>query len=453
MKVKDQEISMNSYYLCSKDRWINPVMKESMILAEDKTQGRFAVPDDVTVITDGAFAGSRNLTNIDLRNVRYIGARAFQDCSNLESVEMDNVIAIGAGAFGFCRSLRNISAGSVTEIGEMAFMHCRMLDIPEIPHSLVSIGAAAFSHTAVRKADLHWMTEIPRALFSCCTSLSCADISGAREIGEDAFAGCSSLSRVKMGAVERIGHRAFCKCSSYAPGVLPGTLRSVGDDAFCYIREGIVIPESVREIGRDCFGPADRSKSIRIYDSSLYAFRNYFREGQTDPETEGEHLHLLGSAVDVTVLDRTGSMIGFLPLYSDPDPELARSLRDAFREDNTFDYSFLDTVLFEEMRWNQRAKDRLAVMRLRYPFELSRSAREGYEDYLGRHLDRMAQHAVRDRDIDTLSFLCDRGLIRSDNILGIIDHSISQSASECTAFLMSRMSEMDGRRDAIPDEL
>jgi len=28
MEVKDHDISMNSYYLCSKDRWINPVMKE-----------------------------------------------------------------------------------------------------------------------------------------------------------------------------------------------------------------------------------------------------------------------------------------------------------------------------------------------------------------------------------------------------------------------------------------
>jgi len=28
MNVKGHEISMKSYYLCSKDRWINPLMKE-----------------------------------------------------------------------------------------------------------------------------------------------------------------------------------------------------------------------------------------------------------------------------------------------------------------------------------------------------------------------------------------------------------------------------------------
>jgi len=28
IKANDHEINMNSYYLCSKDRWINPAMRE-----------------------------------------------------------------------------------------------------------------------------------------------------------------------------------------------------------------------------------------------------------------------------------------------------------------------------------------------------------------------------------------------------------------------------------------
>jgi len=427
--------------------------KESMIPVEDKTESCFVMPDDVTVVTDGAFAGRRDLTHIDLRNVRYIGAKAFQDCANLESVEMDSVTVIGAGAFEFCRSLRSISIGSVTEIGEMAFMHCRMLDIPEMPHSLVSLGAAAFSHTAVRKADLHWMTTIPRALFSCCTSLSYADISGACEIGEDAFAGCSSLSLVKMGAAERIGHRAFYKCGSFIPGKLPDRLQYIGDEAFCCVRDGVVVPESVREFGKNCFGPVDKKKSIRIHASSLYSFRNYFGDEYSRPDEEEEHFHLWESSADVTVLDHTGEMVGFMPLYSDLDNELLRALKGAFREDNTFDYLVIDTVLFEGMSWNQRAKDRLAVMRLKYPFELSESARSKYTGYLCRHLKRIAQRAVKSRDIDMLSFLYDKCMICSENILEILDYSISLSASECTAFLLKCRAELDGHKAMVPDEL
>ena len=92
-------------------------------------------------------------------------------------------------------------------------------------------------------------------------------------------------------------------------------------------------------------------------------------------------------------------------------------------------------------------------MRLRYPFELSESARKGYVRYLSGHLERIAHNAVRDRDIGMLSLLCDGGLICSENILDVIDHSVSLSASECTAFLLKRRAEMGGQKDMVPEEL
>ncbi len=419
----------------------------------DNSAGCVTVPDDVTVIGSGAFAGNRNLIHADLRNVKHIGAGAFRECSNLESVEMNSASVIGPGAFEFCRSLRRVSFGNVTEIGDRAFLHCSMLDIPEMPRTLASVGTAAFSHTAVRSIDLHWLETIPPSLCSCCTALSYADIGGAREIGEDAFSGCRSLSRVRMDAAEKIGNRAFRKCSSFAPGALPDTLRSVGDEAFGCVRKGLTVPERVREFGRNCFGPVDTKKSIRLYGSSLYRFRDYFRDEHGSTDTETERFHMLESSLDVTILDREGRMTGFLPLYVDLEPEMLRTLKNAFRDDNTFDYSVLDSVLFDGMGWNLRAKDRFAVMRLKYPFELDEAAGEAYVCYLGGHLERIVKNAVRDRDIVMLSFLCDEGLICSENILEMIDHSVSMSASECTAFLLKRRSEMDDQKDMAPEEL
>ena len=411
------------------------------------------MPDDVTVIGDGAFAGDRSLIHIDLRNVSHIGAGAFRECSNLETVEMNNASVIGQGAFEFCRSLRRVSFGSVREIGDRAFLYCSMLDIPEMPRTLVSAGAASFSHTAVRSIDLHWMEAVPPSMFSCCTALSYADISGAREIGDDAFAGCRSLSRVRMGSAERIGNRAFCRCSSFAPGALPDSLQSVGDDAFGCVGNGLTVPESVREFGKNCFGPVDTKKSIRLFLSSLYRFRDYLCDERGSTDTETEHFHMWESSMDVTILDREGKTAGFLPLYLDLEPEMLRALKNAFRDDNTFDYSVLDTVLFGGMSWNQRAKDRLAVMRLKYPFGLSESARGGYVCYLSGNIRRIVQNAVRDRDIGMLSFLYDEGFICSENILEMIDHSVSVSASECTAFLLKCRAEMGGQKDMAPEEL
>ena len=223
----------------------------------------YVAPDDVTVIAEGAFAKNRILKHIDLRKVSRIGAFAFQECTNLETVIMSNVTVIEKGAFEFCRSLHSVTCGAVTDIGDSAFSFCAMLNIPEIPRSIINIGASAFSHTAIQRADLHWLEEIPPHLLSYCTSLTYADISGAESIGEGSFEGCRTLSYVKFGDVKKIEAKAFHKCDSLELACLPETLEEIGNDAFTSMRPGTIIPKSVRRIGRNCFGPVDRRKSIK----------------------------------------------------------------------------------------------------------------------------------------------------------------------------------------------
>lgn len=413
----------------------------------------YRIPEDVNEIAEGTYAGDKSLRHIDLRNVRYIGAHAFQDCSNLESVIMDHTTAIGPRAFEFCRSLRSVTFGEIREIGEEAFSHCSMLDIPEIPRTLTSAGAGAFAYTALRRADLDWFDAVPAALFRCCVSMESADIRGAREIGEDAFVGCEALTEVKFGPVEKIGARAFQKCDALEFTALPDTLQVLGDDALANTRSGLVIPKSVTHIGRNCLGPVDRKKNIRLYRSALYEFRNYFREDRMDPEEE-DHFYLWESSIDVTVLDDvTDEASGFLPLYSDLNYNLRRTLTGAFKPGNIFEYEVLDSDFFRGMGWNQRCRDRLAVQRLKHPYGLTETAREEYSVYLGKHMKRITQRAVKDRDIDMLSFLCESGLIGQDNITGVIDYSIALPAPECTAFLLERQAEMNWHNDPLMDEL
>ena len=411
------------------------------------------IPDDVTVITEGAFMNNKKLKHIDLRNVTYIGARAFQECSMLETVVMRNAEVIGPMAFGFCRSLRSITTGDIREIGESAFLHCEKLRITEFPESITSLGAGAFSHTSVRRADLHWLEDIPESLFFCCASLEYADVSSARVIGESAFEGCESLKHMMFGSSEHIGARAFNKCGSFVPAKLPGNLKSIGENAFWSVREGLIVPKSVKNIGHDCFGPVTKSKKIQIYRSSLYDFRNYFVVNRQSA-LEEEHFYLQESAIDVTVLDdETGRPVGFLPLYSDLEPGLRSALDRAFRPDNTFDYSVLDTDFYSDMIWNQRGKDRLAVMRLKYPYGLSKAACDEYTDYLTRHSGRIAERAVRAGDIEMLVFLYENGMILMEDLTVILDASISAEAYECTAFLLKCQSEMYGYSDTLFDEL
>ena len=113
----------------------------------------------------------------------------------------------------------------------------------------------------------------------------------------------------------------------------------------------------------------------------------------------------------------------------------------------------LDTVLFSAMSWNQRCRDKTAVMRLKYPFQLSDRAREDYSAYLRVHADRIARRTVWERNTDVLSYLCEKGLISRGSIIKLLDYSMSLSASECTALLLEYQSKLDWHGDPLLEEL
>ena len=414
----------------------------------------FHMPDGVTEVAERAFAGNKSLRHIDLGGVVSVGALAFQDCSNLETVVMESALVIWQGAFEFCRSLRSISFGAITSIGDFAFRHCRELDISEMPRSLVSLGVGAFSHTAIRTVCLDWLNEIPEALFSGSSDLTYADIGRARVIGKGAFEECGSLATVRFGAVEIIRSRAFYKCRSFEVSALPDTLHAIGDEAFEKTRAGLIVPGNVRSFGRNCFGPAVSMKSISIYRSSLYDFRNYFIEEKHDDEGEDEHFYMWESSMDIAVLDdKTDALIGYLPLFTDLDRGMKAKLMSALRPDNSFDYRFIDTELFDGLGWNRRCMDSVAFKRLKYPYDLSETARIKYSDYLKSHSTRIAKSAVRDNDSEILAFLFDNDLIDQKMGRDILDYSISVASHDCTAFLLERTSAMKETPSFIPGEL
>ena len=411
------------------------------------------LPDDVTAVADGAFMNNRKIRHVDLRNTERIGARAFQDCVRLQSAKMLNVTSIGPMSFEFCSELSHIETGEIINIGDYAFSHCSNLDLSDIRGSLTEIGAGAFAYTATKRADVRRMEEIPEMLFCGCSSLEYADFRNAGIIGNNAFGLCSALKFIRLGDIEKIGDRAFNKCSSLEFSSLPSALQSIGDDAIETIMPGLIIPQNVRHIGCNCLGPEERSKSFSIYRSALYEFRNYFNDVH-QYEFDDEKFFRCESTADVTVLDdETGDVTGFLPLFTDTSGELKSILRSAFRPDNTFDYSVLDERVFEYLSWRLSSKDRLAFMRLSYPFGLSESASGNYVEYLSRHAARISMRAVRNNDVRMLMLLHDHGLISEEFIDRILDQSISRSASECTAFLLECKSEMAPAVVSLFDEL
>ncbi len=89
------------------------------------------IPNSVTNIGDGAFAGCKGLTSIDIPNsVTWIGISAFSGCTNLTSIEIPNsVTGIGGSAFNGCSALREITIGSgIENISSKAFADCKKLE-------------------------------------------------------------------------------------------------------------------------------------------------------------------------------------------------------------------------------------------------------------------------------------------------------------------------------------
>ena len=192
------------------------------------------IPDSVTSIGGGAFADCSSLTGflVDEENPNYCsdehGILFNKEKSNLIAVPgaisgayriPNGVTQIGYGAFAGCSSLTSITIlEGVTSIGYGAFSGCSSLTGITIPDSVTSIGDSAFygcsSLTGITIPDS--VTCIDGGAFSGCSSLTSITIPNSiTSIDDSAFYGCSSLTGITIpDSVTFIDFYAFYGCSS-----------------------------------------------------------------------------------------------------------------------------------------------------------------------------------------------------------------------------------------------
>ena len=121
----------------------------------------------ITKIDINTFALCSKLTDINLENVKEIGASAFNG-TGLTSVDLSSAEKIGEGAFAASESLKSVKLtqdGSV-EIEGMAFMDCTKLDDVSNMQNVTVIGDSAFAFTSITEADLTGASEIGSAAFA-----------------------------------------------------------------------------------------------------------------------------------------------------------------------------------------------------------------------------------------------------------------------------------------------
>lgn len=184
-----------------------------------------------------------------------------------------SVKSIGAYAFTKTACTDFFLPDRVTEIGEGAFESCYNFRTLNLPRDLKKIGPRAFKDCLLSgHLDIAYnVTEIGDYAFSGCTSLTKLTLtSSLQRIGAYAFSGCKWLDceLAIPSSVTEIGDGAFKDCT-YLSGklILPANLKKIGSKTFenCKFFTGtLVIPNRVTEIGQDAFSDCSRFTGLSL---------------------------------------------------------------------------------------------------------------------------------------------------------------------------------------------
>ena len=235
---------------------------------DSRYTGSLTIPDSVVEIGEGAFHDCENLNGtLTLgKSLRTIERDAFCGCSFTDELTLpDGLTSIGAGAFSSCDALNGILTlpDSVETIGAYAFYGCDGFGgTLTIPDSVKTVGESAFydcdGFTGLKLSAS--LTRIEKLSFASMSGLKTEVVipESVTEIGESAFS-FSSMPSVRFpSTLKKIGKQAFYwtfGLTNISTITFPDGLEVIEDEAFasCYFKNAIVLPASIKSIGKKAF--------------------------------------------------------------------------------------------------------------------------------------------------------------------------------------------------------
>lgn len=147
----------------------NPLYRGLPLFCKENEVKHLVIPEDISVLKPEVFFNCSSIEKVDISdNVIQIQAEAFANCKDLKEITLGNrleIIGVGAfyqcplqtisfpnsiiklerSSFSDCDQLKEIQFGNSLSIIEGdAFNNCKSIEYIELPHSITTIGDAAF---------------------------------------------------------------------------------------------------------------------------------------------------------------------------------------------------------------------------------------------------------------------------------------------------------------------
>ena len=169
------------------------------------------IPEDVTVIGQGAFRQTTITRVVFHKNVKEIQKDAFANCGLLKSISIPSTVkVIGEGAFRQCMNLESVEIpGTIEKIPNKLFQGCKRLTSVQIGKGVKEIGGSFTGCENLSAITIpSTVTKIGDFAFSACPRLTTVTImSDNVSAGKRAFFGTHLEDKEKM--IQRFGEAAF----------------------------------------------------------------------------------------------------------------------------------------------------------------------------------------------------------------------------------------------------
>ena len=226
-----------------------------------------SIPDTVTTIGEGAFAGNTTLQRVELPSgLQEIQYNAFGGCTALMNVTIpDSVTKVGPGAFKGCSALTMADLGKgITSWGSGVFNDCTSLDkliVDDANTSLVYYNGALYN------GDMSMLYQVLAAR----SGDSYAMPEEVKQIDTYAFWNMQNIKNVKVSpSVSTIPAYAMSSMGSVENVILPDSVTSISEKAFANDSslKQVMIPASVKSIHDTAFANSPNVKILTTKNSS-----------------------------------------------------------------------------------------------------------------------------------------------------------------------------------------